>query len=82
MLLYGGWTAKSWPPLTEKADLQRSMGHRGHRGIGTRPIESGQSRDPLGLCIERIMPPRKDRAARLAGEGKSPISISFVNQLG
>jgi hypothetical protein len=45
-------------------------------------MESGQSRDPLGLCIERIMPPRKDRAVRLAGEGKSPISISFVNQLG
>lgn len=59
-----------------------NMGHRGHRGIGTRPMESGQSRDPLGLCIERIMPPRKDPAVRLAGEGKSPISISFVNQLG
>ena len=45
-------------------------------------MESGQSRDPLGLCIERIMPPRKDPAVRLAGEGKSPISISFVNQFG
>jgi hypothetical protein len=45
-------------------------------------MESGQSRDPLGLRIERIITPRKDRAVRLAGEGKSPISISFVNQLG